>query len=477
MYDFGATSFEGEGLNPAMKQLKQHLLRFFVTLPPEWRWGTAFSGAFEMLRSTERWSAEDLRRLQKKYLKEVLTLAVHDTQAYGNYKGLIDRFPDGWPLVSKTTLRENRADYLARSFDDRMRLYCSTGGTTGRPFEFFYQKDFSVNREKAFFLDMWSRIGFKWHSKVARLRGDVFTSDEVKKGIFAKEHFERWEFGGRLLLSSFHMNDANLRHYAELIRKKNIEYLHAYFSSAVTFAEFLWTHNIKLSPPLKGVFCGSENLYPGQREIIEKGFGCRMFSFYGHSEKCVLAGECEHNNYYHVYPQYGVLELLDEQDLAITETGKMGRIVGTGFNNFVMPFIRYETDDFAEYLSLDGCPECGRHYPVLRAVQGRWLQEHLVNGDGNLVSMTALNIHSDLMRNVQQFQFYQDKRGEVELRIVPKMGFSVDEEGAIIGDLRPKLGERTVITIKRVDRVQLSNIGKYRFIIQMLSIDKNVCAE
>ena len=101
------------------------------------------------------------------------------------------------------------------------------------------------------------------------------------------------------------MNDKNLRSYVDFIIRNRVEYLHAYFSSALHFAQYLIENKISLSPPLKGILCGSENLYEGHREIIESGFGCRMLSWYGHSEKCILAGECEKNNFYHVYPQYG----------------------------------------------------------------------------------------------------------------------------------------------------------------------------
>ena len=52
--------------------------------------------------------------------------------------------------------------------------------------------------------------------------------------------------------------------------------------------------------------------------MIEEVFGVRMFSCYGHSEKLVLAAECEHSTDCHVWPTYGFFELIDEQGEVIT---------------------------------------------------------------------------------------------------------------------------------------------------------------
>ena len=116
---------------------------------------------------------------------------------------------------------------------------------------------------------------------------------------------------------------------------------------------------------------------------------------------------------YHVFPQYGYTEILGEDGSTIPweNTGERGELVGTGFMNMSMPFIRYKTGDFATIEGW-GCKECKREYPMITDVRGRWLQEMIVGKSGALISMTALNMHSDVFDHVNQYQFYQDTSGE-----------------------------------------------------------------
>jgi phenylacetate-CoA ligase len=44
------------------------------------------------------------------------------------------------------------------------------------------------------------------------------------------------------------------------------------------------------------------------------------------------------------HPEYGFLEVLGEDGAAVRE-GEEGEIVATGFDNLVMPLIRYRTTD------------------------------------------------------------------------------------------------------------------------------------
>ena len=50
-----------------------------------------------------------------------------------------------------------------------------------------------------------------------------------------------------------------------------------------------------------------------KRELIEKVLDCRVFTLvWAFRNELVLAGECADNKFnYHVFPQYGVFELVD----------------------------------------------------------------------------------------------------------------------------------------------------------------------
>lgn len=210
--------------------------------------------------------------------------------------------------------------------------------------------------------------------------------------------------------SNFHMTEENIRRYLERITTLGPRvFLLVYPSSAMVLARH--AKQSGKSPPgnIAGILAGSENVDPEERSEAERVFGVRYFSWYGHSEKLVLAAECESSSDYHVWPTYGYMELLDENGRRVMTPGRRGEIVGTGFMNTVVPFIRYRTGDFAEYVG-EGCDTCGRQHTIIRNVEGRLAKGGLVAHDGSVVSMTAFIITSTTTRSRTSGAISSDKR-------------------------------------------------------------------
>ena len=57
----------------------------------------------------------------------------------------------------------------------------------------------------------------------------------------------------------------------------------------------------------------------------------------------LIFSQCEYGKY-HISPEYGIAEVVDENCNAV-QSGKMGELICTGFLNNAMPFIRYKTGD------------------------------------------------------------------------------------------------------------------------------------
>jgi phenylacetate-CoA ligase len=267
--------------------------------------------------------------------------------------------------------------------------------------------------------------------------------------------------------SSFHMTDENMGRYVEHIATIGPCFLHVYPSTVAALARFIKRTGVPVPQNIRGLIAESEIVYPEQRRMVEEVFGVRYFSCYGHSEKCVLASECEYSTDYHVWPTYGYFELLDEAGNPVTTPGERGEIVGTSFINTVMPFIRYRTGDWATYVG-DHCPHCGRRHPIIRDIRGHRTQEMLVTADGSEIPWTAMNMHDDTFRRVRQFQFYQDTPGEALLRVLPAPGFSEQDCSRIYKNLGRKLDGRLAFTIKEVDSIPLSPRGKAIYVDQKI---------
>jgi phenylacetate-coenzyme A ligase PaaK-like adenylate-forming protein len=69
-----------------------------------------------------------------------------------------------------------------------------------------------------------------------------------------------------------------------------------------------------------------------------------VFDYYAAAERVIFSVECDHHAGHHLCEEYGVTELLDEQDQPVAD-GIEGYMVGTTLHNLGMPLIRYRTTD------------------------------------------------------------------------------------------------------------------------------------
>ena len=210
---------------------------------------------------------------------------------------------------------------------------------------------------------------------------------------------------------------------------------------------------------------GSEGALPWQRDLIEQAFGCRSFSWYGQTELAVLAAECGIGRCHHVFLEYGITELLDEDGQRVTRPGVPGRVCGTGFHNPAMPLLRYATGDVAAWH--DAPCTCGRSYPLLRHIEGRD-SEFLVSADGR--PLPLLNIpYSRIMVEVSQFQFHQRETGAVRLRIVPLPTYRSHHGAEMKTRLEAEL-PGTRVDVEVVEEVTRTARGKTPYVVQEVPI-------
>ena len=173
----------------------------------------------------------------------------------------------------------------------------------------------------------------------------------------------------------------------------------------------------------------------------------------------MLAGQCKANNQYHIFSEYGILEL-DETT---------GEIIGTGFLNYAMPLIRYRTGDIGK-IANNTCV-CGRNYLLLDEVKGR-VQEFVVAKDSHLIPLGDLQIPF-IFDNVRRFQFQQNEVGIVRLRIIPGRDYKETDTCRILHALHDRLGDNVdSIHIEFVKSIPTSESGKYNFVIQNLPIGR-----
>ena len=425
---------------------------------------------YTLLQQSQWWGPEKLAAYQAQALSRLLDHAYRNVPYYRRVfreRGLVPediqtpKDLELLPFLTKEIVQANLPDLKARNYPETAFEYVCTSGSTGTPMGFYYERGVSRAREWAFMKTQWDRVGYRFGDRCVILRGHVVNA--ASSGVYWK----RALFGRWLIMSSHQMTEEVLPAYIDRIKRFKPRFIHAYPSTAVILARHMREHGIEPFPTVKALLCGSENLYPWQRDLLTKTFGCRVFSWYGNSEQTVLAGECEKSTHYHIFPEYGIVELIGSDGRPVEEPGAMGEVVTTNLTNYVCPLIRYRTMDVA-VATKKQC-SCGRGYPLLEKVEGR-LQEFIVTRSGHLISVTPINYESKAFENIKQFQMYQEEKGELIIKVVRKPTYTREDTRQLTRELRWQLGDEVNVHVCFVDEISRTEGGKFRYLIQKLPV-------
>ena len=215
---------------------------------------------------------------------------------------------------------------------------------------------------------------------------------------------------------------------------------------------------------LKGIFSSSETLKDFQRKKIEKIFNVRICDLYGNSERVVMALDNideQNKKEYNLLLNYSYVELINnKQKNIILENNKIGEVVATGFWNKSMPLIRYKIGDYAESLG---------QYDKLKTIVGR-KSEYFIDCDNNKVIFTCSDEPFWECKNkIEAYQYIQNKKGKVILKIICLFGYNNKDEEKIIEKLS-NLYPRIKFEIKYVSEIKRTKRGKYKYLIQNMKL-------
>lgn len=436
----------------------------YSALPERFRKGYKTYKEFrQLIKDTEYVNKDKIQSFQFNRLQYIVNYAWENIQGYRELWEEANFYPDKLkciddihriPFISKKILRDNTDRFTNQSIIKK--YYATTGGSTGIPFGFYHEAKNNFV-ENAFIFDMWSR-----HYSPMTLK----TKSTVLRGNKVKGIYEYNPMSG-LILSCYDINLDNVKRYIRLIETYKTPLFQAYPSAIYLMAKIIQDNGLKINHKFEAIMFGSEPLYDFQKELIQEVFNTKLCFWYGATEKVILAGNCEFDDRFHVYPQYGITEIIDKNG----SPEKRGEIVGTSFWNFATPFIRYKTMDYGE-ISAEYCEKCGRNYQLLNKIEGR-LQDYIVDDENNLVTLTALIFaqHFNAFNNIARMKLYQDKIGEVIVKIVPTRKFSKEDQIEIIHKMQAATHNNIKVHVKIVEGVSLTERGKLKFLDQRLKID------
>jgi phenylacetate-CoA ligase len=449
-----------------MKLSKYLELLFNYTL-----YNNQYRNAKSLLKKEVSCTKDEIEEYQFQKLRAIIEYACKNVPYYRDLFRNIGFQPEDFksiqdikkiPFLTKNIVREQQDQLVSTSFNPKYIKIASTGGTTGLPMAFYLDKRTTSLIEMAYLEDIWDRIGYRRYDKCILLREDTVPNIIPGKKYWKMNYFLNW-----LILSSFHFNADTFMLYYQAITSFKPAYIVAFPSNAYLLARFIDEYKLPNFPSVKGIICSSENLYAWQREFVEGVFKARIISYYGHSEKCVIASECKDSHYFEFYPFYGYTELINDNDAWCTREDEPGEIVATGFNNLASPFIRYRTEDIGIFAN----NKCIDHpdWFALKRIEGR-KQNFIINRDGTPIS--AMHIDRpfwEIRNDIYAYQYVQDVPGRITVNIHAREPLNDHQ----IEEIRRKFLEihfKFDIDIQQVDYIPRTNSGKFCYLIQNIKL-------
>jgi len=384
------------------------------------------------IRAQESWTAPQIAGHQLAALRGILEHARRTVPYYADYPPVsLDSLVDlrRFPVLARETVRQHQHRLLSRDIPPRRRIRAGTTGTTGANLQVAYSEELA--RENwAFLLRQWAWAGIEpRHPRITLFGARIVPSRRLAPPYWTHNLSER-----QTLMSIFHLSEKTAPDYLDFLRRQKGKVLEGFPSVLGLLADFAVHRGDEL--PMRAVFSAGEPLFPAVRSKIEEVFQTRVFDSYGMTEYCGLIQECECGQM-HLAPEYGYLEILDDQDQPVAP-GEEGHFVWTGFLNRAMPLMRYKIGDRGRWQTGPGCP-CGRAFP--RVVPTITRESDILRAsDGRLFSPRALNQLLKRSSSLRSCQFIHDRRERVVVRAVASNGRAAEEMMQIRAELQSLLG-------------------------------------
>lgn len=440
----------------------------YGALPYSFRYGRTYNEFKELIHRSRGWSQLEHRAYQTGKVKDLIAYAYENVPYYRSKYEQAGVGPQDFivledlckfPFIEREEIQRHREELVASSISQNQLLYTATSGSSGVPLELYHHKGITRAKERAFLQDMWEEFDCRIADKKVIFRGEVIGNQE-----------EPWYYDPvdrHLIMSSYLLSAETLPAYCSKVREVAPAVLRGYPFTLFKLTQLM--HDAGEKPfPLKTIILESENIYTAHMEYMKQFFQCSVCHYYGHTERLVFGGNCKESEAYHIHPQYGMLEVIAE-DGSWAGEGEEGEIVATGFDNMVMPFIRYKTGDLA-IRGGDSCT-CGRQFPMLQKVMGR-AEEYVLLNNGKKIPFHNLlaGIHGKSWGYASKLQCCQTVPGKMDLNIMPAPGVTPEEVTAVFLkeiELRSDQ-EQLKVTVNFVEDIAKTKSGKTKLFIQRI---------
>lgn len=405
-------------------------------------------------RSLEKATAAtpaEIRRYQDRRLRRLVAFAARRSPFYGRWfaesgvdPGSIRGLDDlaRLPLLDRQHLVEGAPEFM--TYPSRLLWEARSSGTSGTVITTFRTAGSSIFELAA------QERQHSWFGLPRRPRRAVLRGRAVP-GAHQGEITTLVPGARQLRISSFHLSPSTVGAVIDAVHRYRPHVIEGWPSSITVLATLIRDAGTTL--PLQGVLTSSEVVTDRQRALMQEVFEGPVIDHYGQTERVCMAGNCEAGNY-HVFPDYGIVELIPADD-----DPDSAEIVGTPLHNWGFPLFRYRTGDRVRLDGPTSCP-CGRQFPLLGRIDGR-VEEAFTAADGRPIPLPHC-LMGDLPRT-RESQVVQHGPGDFEIRMVPGVGFDRQAaEDLVRTNVQQLVGPGQHLSFQVLDRVPRTGAGKLR---------------
>ena len=437
---------------PIKEYLKNRRNKLFFQLPSNWFWGRDVRQNYARLMKTQYWDYEKLRALQMRKLSKLLDFVYQHVPFYQKTFEKLRIHPEDirelkdleiLPIINKTIVNKNYDDFIPDYKFQDLKVG-ETSGSSGEPLTFRKHPNFISIKAAANYRQMhWAGMG-RYDKTVAfgspiRSKGDA--------AFFKRDYKSKtWHFNTRDL------GDANLQKIINAINEIKPDIIYGFFSILNLLANHLKYNDIRLKKYPKFIATTAELPDDEQRKNIEEVLRAQIYDWYGMTEGCASAAQCEYGSY-HINMEYCYVETVERDGIK--------SIVGTNLDNPAFPLIRYDTGDSGQFLN-NNCP-CRRGLGVMKATAGR-IRNFLRAPNGKRYFVPN-SFSQRAEAEVREAQIIQNTIDSIDVRVVKRGNFGSEDMSKLKGWLEWYLEGQFKINVHFVGKIERKFRGKYQAVI------------
>lgn len=336
------------------------------------------------------------------------------------------------PITVKADLRsaslEERTDKNAIL---KHGVLTATSGSTGEPLQFFIDK----------------RLKIRQWALLSRIGGLQSFSRNLLIHVWPTKNPNPLFSGNFFSVKTIEELERQAPNIHKLISQPNA-ILHGLPSLLRLLLEIAEKRGVSLRPHI--IFTSGEELTPEMKILLSERFRCRVVNYYGSRELSVMAGQCDYGRF-HENSEDVIFEVVSEKGEPL-KPGETGKLVVTGLNSHIAPFIRYHLGDYGFFYE-DNCP-CSNPLPSFN-FEGRThdITPILLSDGSHVFPYRLTGIFNRRSEKICQYQIVHNAPNSFVVYIIPTKSYNQIDNVEILSDFK-RITKSSQINLRLVKSIE-----------------------